>query len=152
MGGAAVVAPADALPRLATDALVLEAERGRGGMGRVFRARDDRLGRAVAVKVLRPESAANPDFRARFAREARTLARLEHSGIVSVHDFGTTPEGDGYLVMQLVSGGSIADRLPLPVRDALAIASALCAALAYAHGRGIIHRDIKPANDLCGAG
>ena len=116
-----------ALPRLGTDTLVLEAELGRGGMGRVFRARDERLGRAVAVKVLRPESAANPDFRARFAREARTLARLEHPGIVAVHDFGTTPDGDGYLVMQLVSGGSIADRLPLPVADALAIAVELCA-------------------------
>jgi serine/threonine-protein kinase len=139
-----------ALPRLGTDTLVLEAELGRGGMGRVFRARDERLGRAVAVKVLRPESAANPDFRARFAREARTLARLEHSGIVAVHDFGTTPDGDGYLVMQLVSGGSIADRLPLPVADALAIAIDLCAALAYAHGRGIIHRDIKPENVLIG--
>jgi serine/threonine-protein kinase len=139
-----------ALPVLGTDALVLEAELGRGGMGRVFRARDERLGRAVAVKVLRPESAANPDFRARFAREARTLARLEHSGIVAVHDFGTTPDGDGYLVMQLVSGGSIADRLPLPVVDALAIAIDLCGALAYAHGRGIIHRDIKPENVLIG--
>ena len=139
-----------ALPRLGTDTLILEAELGRGGMGRVFRARDERLGRAVAVKVLRPESAANPDFRARFAREARTLARLEHSGIVAVHDFGTTPDGDGYLVMQLVSGGSIADRLPLPVADALAIAIDLCAALAYAHGRGIIHRDIKPENVLIG--
>ena len=125
-----------ALPRLGTDTLVLEAELGRGGMGRVFRARDERLGRSVAVKVLRPESAANPDFRARFAREARTLARLEHPGIVAVHDFGTTPDGDGYLVMQLVSGGSIADRLPLPVADALTIAIELCGALAYAHGRG----------------
>jgi hypothetical protein len=116
----------------------------------VFRARDERLGRAVAVKVLRPESADNPDFRARFAREARTLARLEHPGIVAVHDFGTTADGDGYLVMQLVPGGSIADRLPLPVGEALAIAIDLCAALAYAHGRGIIHRDIKPENVLLG--
>jgi serine/threonine-protein kinase len=137
-------------PRLGADGLVLEAELGRGGMGRVFRARDERLGRAVAVKVLRPESAANPDFRARFAREARTLARLEHPGIVAVHDFGTTPDGDGYLVMQLVSGGSIAERLPLPVADALAIATELCGALTYAHGRGIIHRDIKPENVLIG--
>jgi hypothetical protein len=144
--------PADrpALPALGAEGLVLEAELGHGGMGRVFRARDERLGRAVAVKVLRPESAANPDFRARFAREARTLARLEHPGIVAVHDFGTTPDGDGYLVMQLVPGGSIADRLPLPVGEALAIAIDLCAALAYAHGRGIIHRDIKPENVLIG--
>ena len=149
-GGAPDPAAGGALPRLGTDALVLEAELGRGGMGRVFRARDEKLGRAVAVKVLRPESAANPDFRARFAREARTLARLEHPGIVAVHDFGTTPDGDGYLVMQLVSGGSIADRLPLPAADALAIAGELCAALAYAHGRGIIHRDIKPENVLIG--
>ena len=154
-GGDAADADADAArrarcPSLGADSLVLEAELGRGGMGRVFRARDERLGRAVAVKVLRPESAANPDFRARFAREARTLARLEHPGIVAVHDFGTTPDGDGYLVMQLVSGGSIADRLPLPVADALAIAAELCGALAYAHGRGIIHRDIKPENVLIG--
>ena len=85
-------------------------------MGRVFRARDERLGRAVAVKVLRPESAADPDFRARFAREARTLARLEHPGIVAVHDFGTTAggrrvSGDAARVGRLAR----AARLPLPV-------------------------------------
>src|SRR5207248_3413761 len=77
-------------------------------------------------------------------------ARLEHPGIVAVHDFGTTPDGDGYLVMQLMPGGSIADKLPLPVGEALAIAIDLCGALAYAHGRGIIHRDIKPENVLLG--
>ena len=148
--GGGDAAPPGGFPRLGADALVLEAELGHGGMGRVFRARDEKLGRAVAVKVLRPESAANPDFRARFAREARTLARLEHPGIVAVHDFGTTPDGDGYLVMQLVSGGSIADRLPLPVADALTIAIDICGALAYAHGRGIVHRDIKPENVLMG--
>jgi serine/threonine-protein kinase len=153
LGGGGAPDPAAAagdLPRLGADGLVLEAELGRGGMGRVFRARDERLGRAVAVKVLRAESAANPDFRARFAREARLLAQLEHPGIVAVHDFGTTPDGDGYLVMQLVSGGSIADRLPLPVADALAVAVELCGALAYAHGRGVVHRDIKPENVLLG--
>jgi len=148
--GGGDASPPGGFPRLGADALVLEAELGHGGMGRVFRARDEKLGRAVAVKVLRPESAANPDFRARFAREARTLARLEHPGIVAVHDFGTTPDGDGYLVMQLVSGGSIADRLPLPVADAMAIAIDVCGALAYAHGRGIVHRDIKPENVLMG--
>ncbi|HMF43159.1 MAG TPA: serine/threonine-protein kinase [Polyangia bacterium] len=147
------IAPKDLpndLPKLGAEGLVLEAELGHGGMGRVFRARDQRLGRAVAVKVLRPESAANPDFRARFAREARTLARLEHPGIVAVHDFGTTPDGNGYLVMQLMTGGSIAAKLPLPVGDALAIAIDLCDALAYAHARGIVHRDIKPENVLLG--
>jgi len=149
-GDAGAPAPPADLPRLGAEGLVLEAELGHGGMGRVFRARDERLGRAVAVKVLRPESAANPDFRARFAREARTLARLEHPGIVAVHDFGTTPDGDGYLVMQLVPGGSIADKLPLPIADALAIAGDVCGALAYAHSRGIVHRDIKPENVLIG--
>jgi len=143
-------ASADALPQLGVPTLTLEAELGRGGMGRVFRARDERLGRAVAVKVLRPESAADPDFRARFAREARTLARLEHPGIVAVHDFGTTAAGDAYLVMQLVSGGSLAGRLPLPVPEAIDIALQVCEALVYAHGRGVVHRDIKPENVLIG--
>jgi serine/threonine-protein kinase len=123
-------------------------ELGQGGMGRVFRAHDDRLGRDVAVKVLRPESAADPDFRARFAREARTLARLEHPGIVGIYDFGTTPAGESYIVMQLVSGGSLAERLPLPAGEAVVIARQICDALAYAHARGVIHRDIKPENVL----
>ena len=143
----------DALPQLGVATLTLEAELGRGGMGRVFRARDERLGRAVAVKVLKPEIAADPDyphFRARFAREARTLARLEHPGIVAVHDFGTTAAGDAYLVMQLVSGGSLARRLPLAIPEAIDVARQVCEALAYAHGRGVVHRDIKPENVLIG--
>ncbi len=142
-----------ALPQLGVPTLTLEAELGRGGMGRVFRARDERLGRAVAVKVLKPEITAHPDsadFRARFAREARTLARLEHPGIVAVHDFGTTAAGDAYLVMQLVPGGSLAGRLPLPVPEAIDVARQVCEALAYAHGRGVVHRDIKPENVLIG--
>jgi len=140
----------DALPELGVEWLTLEAEIGAGGMGRVFRARDERLGRLVAIKVLRPEGAADPDFRARFAREARTLAHLEHPGIVMVYDFGTTPAGESYLVMQLVQGGSLAERGPLPLAEALGIARQLCDALAYAHGRGIVHRDIKPENVLLG--
>ena len=109
-------------PDLGADWLTIEGELGAGGMGRVFRARDERLGRAVAVKVLRPESAGDPDFRARFSREARTLAQLEHPGIVTLYDFGTAPSGDSYLVMQLVPGGSLAERGPLPVADAVALA------------------------------
>lgn len=136
------------LPRLGPSWLRPAAELGAGGMGRVFRAHDDRLGRDVAVKVLRPETAADPDFRARFAREARTLARLEHPGIVGIYDFGTSPAGESYIVMQLVSGGSLAERLPLPAGEAVVIARQLCDALAYAHARGVIHRDIKPENVL----
>jgi serine/threonine-protein kinase len=135
-------------PDLGADWLVLEDELGAGGMGRVFRARDSRLGRAVAVKVLRPESAGDPGFRARFSREARTLAQLEHAGIVTLYDFGTAPSGDSYLVMQLVPGGSLAERGPLPLADAVALGRRLCDALAYAHGRGVVHRDIKPENVL----
>ncbi len=138
------------LPVLGPDWLKVEEELGRGGMGRVLRAHDDRLRRDVAVKILRPEGAAHPDFRARFAREARTLARLEHPGIVAVYDFGTTPSGESYLVMQLVPGGSLAERLPLPTAEAVAIARQVCDALTYAHGRGIVHRDIKPENVLIG--
>jgi serine/threonine-protein kinase len=138
--------PPEGAPAL--EGLVLEDELGAGGMGRVFRARDERLGRAVAVKVLRPESADDPDFRARFSREARTLARLEHPGIVTLYDFGQGPAGDSYLVMQLVPGGSLAERGALPLADAVGLVRELCDALAYAHGRGIVHRDIKPENVL----
>jgi serine/threonine-protein kinase len=135
-------------PELGAAWLILEDELGAGGMGRVFRARDERLGRAVAVKVLRPESAGDPDFRARFSREARTLAQLDHPGIVTLYDFGTAPGGDSYLVMQLVRGGALSERGPLPVGEAVALAQRLCDALAYAHGRGVVHRDIKPENVL----
>jgi serine/threonine-protein kinase len=145
--GAAASEPA---PELGADWLAVGEELGAGGMGRVFRAHDSRLGRDVAVKVLRPESAGDPDFRARFSREARTLAQLEHAGIVTLYTFGTAPSGDSYLVMQLVTGGSLADCAPLPVAEAVAIARQLCDALAYAHGRGIVHRDIKPENVLLG--
>jgi len=137
-------------PDLGLHWLAIEGELGAGGMGRVFRARDVRLGRAVAVKVLRQESAADPAFRERFSREARTLAQLDHPGIVTLHDFGTSPQGESYLVMQLVAGGSLAERGPLPPAEAVGFARQLCDALAYAHKRGIVHRDIKPENVLVG--
>jgi serine/threonine-protein kinase len=128
--------------------IVLEAELGRGGMGRVFRARHVRLDRPVAVKFLPPELESNPTFQARFAREARSLALLSHPNIVGVHDFGTTPDGDSYLVMEFVPGGTLQSRIPMALDDALRVTSELCNALEYAHARGIVHRDLKPANVL----
>ena len=128
--------------------LVLETEIGRGGMGRVFAARHVRLNRAVAVKFLPPDLSADPEFEARFAREARALGALSHPNIVTVFDFGTSPDGESYLVMEFVSGGSLARRVPLAVAEAVAVLVQVCDALAYAHERGIVHRDLKPENVL----
>ena len=136
--------PAPAAP----PGLALEEEIGRGGMGRVYRARHLRLDRPVAVKFLPGALAADPTFQARFAREARALAQLAHPHVVGVHDFGSSDDGDSYLVMELVPGGTLAARLPLPPAEAVRVAAQICDGLAYAHERGIVHRDIKPENVL----
>jgi hypothetical protein len=121
---------------------------GAGGMGEVYRARDTRLGRDVAIKVLPDSFAADPDRVARFTREARTLASLNHPGIGAIYgieEHGTTRA----LVMELVEGEDLSQviaRGPLPVADALGIAREIADALEAAHGAGIIHRDLKPAN------
>jgi eukaryotic-like serine/threonine-protein kinase len=128
--------------------LVLEEEIGRGGMGRVFRARHLGLDRLVAVKFLPPELAGDQDFAARFAREARALGRLAHPHVVAVHDSGTTGTGEPYLVMEYLPGGTLASRLPLPAADALRVAIEVCEGLGYAHAKGLVHRDIKPENVL----
>ena len=129
---------------------------GRGGMGEVWRAQDEALGRQVAVKCLRPFSMmGDPDqlrvLRERFRREARVAAALQHRGITVVHDFG---EDDGvlYLVMELLQGRNLAQVLedgggaPLPLPDLADIAEQVAEALAYTHAQGIVHRDLKPAN------
>ena len=116
----------------------IESKLGAGGMGEVFRAVDTRLGRAVAIKTAREQ------FNARFEREARAIASLNHPNICTLYDVGPN-----YLVMELVEGETIAARLksgPLPVKTALLYASEIVAALAEAHGKGIVHRDLKPAN------
>src|SRR5690242_16515715 len=112
---------------------------GAGGMGEVYRARDSKLKREVALKVLPQAFAADPDRMARFEREAEVLASLNHPNIA--HIYGVE---DRTLVMELVEGQE--PRGPMPFADAWKIASQIAAALEYAHDRGIIHRDLKPAN------
>ncbi len=134
-------------PPLLGGALLLEEEIGRGGMGTVYRARHVRLGRTVAVKFLPSDLANQKEFEARFEREARALARLNHPNIVGIHDFGRD-DGVSFLVMEYVEGKPLTDQLPLSVSRAAEIAAQICDALSYAHRQGIVHRDIKPDNLL----
>ncbi len=121
---------------------------GAGGLGEVYRARDARLGRDVAIKVLTAHLSANPEVRARFEREARTISQLNHPHLCTLHDVGAR-EGIDFLVMELVEGESLAARLekgPLPVPETLRIGTQIADALDAAHRHGIIHRDLKPGN------
>jgi serine/threonine-protein kinase len=121
---------------------------GAGGMGEVYRARDSKLNRDVALKILPEAFAGNAERLARFDREAKALAALNHPNIAHVYDSGTSG-ATSYLVMELVAGDDLSDliaRGPLPVADAIAIANQIVNALETAHAAGIVHRDLKPGN------
>ncbi|MCI0408764.1 MAG: serine/threonine protein kinase, partial [Acidobacteria bacterium] len=135
---------------------------GAGGMGEVWRAKDTRLDREVAVKILPAGLALNEQFRARFEREAKVISSLNHPNICTLHDVGEvpSPQASGeqagptgsalhYLVLELVEGESLADRIkkgPLPLPEVLRYGAQIADALDAAHRRGIIHRDMKPEN------
>src|SRR3974390_855574 len=121
---------------------------GKGGMGEVYRARDLKLKREVAIKILPEEFARDADRVSRFQREAEVLASLSHPNIAGIYDLAEA-NGSRYLVLELVEGETLADRIargPVPVDEALPIAIQICEALETAHDKGIIHRDLKPAN------
>jgi len=124
---------------------------GRGGMGSVYKGVQLNLDRPVAIKLLPVEMAADKDFVARFGREARTLAKLQHPRIVTIHDVGQTTEGNLYFVMEYIDGTNLREILRGPgldVDQVLAVVGQLCDALQEAHRLGIVHRDIKPENVL----
>src|SRR6059058_1265007 len=125
---------------------------GYGGMAEVHKGKDVRLGRDVAVKILRADLARDPSFQNRFRREAQAAAGLNHPSIVSVYDTGEDVMPDGasvpYIVMEFVSGRTLRDIIKtqgmLPIRRSLEIVADVCGALDFSHRNGIVHRDIKP--------
>jgi Tol biopolymer transport system component len=126
----------------------VESAIGAGGMGEVYKATDTRLNRTVALKVLPPHFADDPDMRQRFEREAQTIAGLNHPHICTLHDVGEQ-DGTRFIVMEYVEGETLADRLtrgPLPIDEALQVAGEIVDALDRAHQQGVVHRDLKPAN------
>src|SRR5574342_539655 len=121
---------------------------GSGGMGEVYRARDTRLERTVAVKVLPQHLSSSPEVRQRFEREAKTISQLSHSHICALYDVGREGETE-YLVMEYLEGETLSERLvkgPLPLSQTLRIGVEIADALDKAHRQGIVHRDLKPGN------
>src|SRR5439155_19523671 len=121
---------------------------GVGGMGEVYKARDTRLDRGVAVKILPAEFAQNAQLKTRFEREAKTISQLNHPHICTLYDVGHQ-DGHDYLVMEYLEGETLADRIdrgPLPLEDVIRYGIEIASALERAHAAGIIHRELKPAH------
>src|SRR5246500_1174162 len=121
---------------------------GAGGMGEVYRARDTRLDRSIAIKILPTHLSSNPEAKQRFDREARAISSLNHPNICTLHDVGHQ-DGIDYLVMEFLEGETVADRLikgPLPLQQLLKYGIEICEGLEKAHKMGVIHRDLKPGN------
>jgi hypothetical protein len=144
--------PVIGMPPLVDGKYRIDAVVGRGGMGAVFRARDVRLERDVAVKVVRAETMANPESKARFQREAQIVARLQHPGIVTVFDYGNLPHGAAFLVMEFVAGEDLRHLLKREHRLApdrvVQLLDGIAAAVDAAHRASVLHRDLKPENIL----
>jgi hypothetical protein len=152
----ATMRPVPTVPRTVDNKYRIEQLLGRGGMGAVYRARDMRLDRLVALKVVRAELLGDPEARRRFRREAQIVARLQHPSIVAVYDYGTFPDGGAYLVMELVRGEDLRHVLQregrLDSAESMQILTAVCAAIGAAHREGVLHRDLKPENILLPGG
>ncbi len=126
----------------------IQSQLGAGGMGEVYKARDTRLDRTVAIKVLPEHVAADPDLKQRFEREAKTISSLNHPHICTLYDIGSQ-DGIDFLVMEYLEGDTLAQRLKkgaLPLEQALKVAIEIADALDKAHRQGITHRDLKPGN------
>jgi tRNA A-37 threonylcarbamoyl transferase component Bud32 len=149
--GTALV-PVPGLPAVVDGKYRIDAHVGRGGMGAVFKARDVRLDRDVAVKVVRADLIASPDARVRFRREAQIVARLQHPAVVAVFDYGTFADGSAYIVMEYVAGEDLRQRLrrtsTLPLGEVVALIAGIAAGVQAAHDASVLHRDLKPENIL----